>query len=284
MGYPLYREVKNYAPADLKPAELLLLLLIADDANDKTRLSFASREQLVKWMRMSEWDGVKKVLQRLRDHKLELRVPFGEDRAGRPVYARSGHKSVYKIPNFESKEGDQPAVEDGHAPEPDDVRGDGHPPSQGGQSSPLDGVRGDNHPGQGGSSSRPGGIVIPPISSISSRSPHLSPIDPAERALRGSGIEDEREIKSIIGWATDTHRPRGGGWWNQLHKNGDIPALVADWRAQQTAAAPTAPPWCGACGGGNPAARTNPRFRTDSGIPCPSCHPTVDHTMERNAS
>lgn len=49
MGFPLYREVKEHAPDKLGPAELLLLLLIADDANDDTRLSFATRDKLIRW-------------------------------------------------------------------------------------------------------------------------------------------------------------------------------------------------------------------------------------------
>jgi hypothetical protein len=45
------------------------------------------------------------------------------------------------------------------------------------------------------------------------------------------------------------------------------------------ASRPSLPQWCGRCGDGNPAARTNQRFRTDTGevggVPCPTCHPAV---------
>ena len=39
MGYPLYREIKNHAPDDWTAGERLVALVIADDANDKTRRS-----------------------------------------------------------------------------------------------------------------------------------------------------------------------------------------------------------------------------------------------------
>ncbi len=115
MGYPLYREVKDHAPGDLPPTELLLLLLLADSANDKSRLSFATRDELVRWMRMSTWDSVQKTLHRLATRKLEVRVPIGTDRAGRSVFARVGQRSTYKIPKFASVDATS-------------LRADDHPP------------------------------------------------------------------------------------------------------------------------------------------------------------
>ncbi|WP_066070084.1 hypothetical protein [Frankia sp. EI5c] len=258
MGYELYREVKDHAPADLHPTELLLLLIVADDANDQTRLSFAAREQLVRWMRMTTWDSVQKVLNRLAKRELEIRVPIGKDRSGRAVFARVGQKTTYRVPEFLS-------------------RADNHPPSEGGQPSALDAGRADDHPQEGGYPSARRGQPSAP-SPHPSGSPHLSLVGTAEHAIRGAGLDDEREINDCIEWITETHRPRGPGWWRAVTENGDLPALVAAWRAQRAPGAPSLPDWCGQCADGNPAARSNPRWRVLDGQPCPACHPAARET------
>lgn len=253
VGYVLYREVRDHAPVGLHPTELLLLLVVADDANDITRLSFAGRQQLVAWMRMSGWDSVQKVLNRLAKRELELRVPIGKDRLGRDVFARVGQKTTYKIPEFT-------------------VRADNRPTSEDGQPSDLDPGRADDHPGEGGYPSARRGQPSAP-SPHPSGSPHLSLVGTAERAIRGAGLEDEREIKDCIDWITETHSPRGPGWWRAVAANGSTSELIAQWRDQRTAAAPSLPAWCGKCGDDNPAAHTNPRWRVLDGQPCPTCHP-----------
>lgn len=101
MGYHLFREVKRHAPADLDTGELALLLILADEANDATRECFPGMDEICRWMRMSA-DGVGRVLQRLAKHGLEVRVPVGEDKTGRTIYAKKGVQTTYRLPRFDT--------------------------------------------------------------------------------------------------------------------------------------------------------------------------------------
>ncbi|WP_131831112.1 hypothetical protein [Frankia sp. CcI49] len=85
-------------------------------------------------------------------------------------------------------------------------------------------------------------------------------------------MTDEREIIECTKWITELHRVRSQRWWRSLPSQ-DVQEHIAAWRAQRTPAAPSVPPWCGECGDGEPAARTNLRFRRAEGAPCPRCHP-----------
>lgn len=72
MGYELYREVKVYAPASLTHREKLTAMVLADDANDQTRLTWSSvvdpeimRQALVKNGR-----DMLKIVARLQEEKV----------------------------------------------------------------------------------------------------------------------------------------------------------------------------------------------------------------------
>jgi predicted Fe-S protein YdhL (DUF1289 family) len=99
MGYHLYREVIDHAPADLAPAELLVLLVLADAATDETRRTSRSIEELARWTRLKK-DSVSKVLRRLAARGLEVRVVRAHTAAGRPVFAYCGFANDYMIPRF----------------------------------------------------------------------------------------------------------------------------------------------------------------------------------------
>lgn len=69
----------------------------------------------------------------------------------------------------------------------------------------------------------------------------------AQRIIRTAAVLTPEEEPAFIAWATTTHQPRGGGWWHKVRDNGDLPGLVADWRAESAPQAPTGrpmPPWC----------------------------------------
>lgn len=103
------------------------------------------------------------------------------------------------------------------------------------------------------------------------------PTNTAQRIIREVGVVTTEEEAAFIAWAEAKHRVQGGGWWRSVAANGDLPGLVAAWRAGSAPRAtqrPSLPAWCGDCGDGMPAAQYNSRFRRDAdGQPCPACHP-----------
>ena len=99
MGFHLYREVRDFAPADLSQAELTVALMIADDANDHSRRSWIPLPLLCQRTRLSP-TGVRGALQRLAARGLEFRVIHGYGKDGRAVFAAKGHAVDYEIPDL----------------------------------------------------------------------------------------------------------------------------------------------------------------------------------------
>jgi hypothetical protein len=99
MGYRLYREVLEHAPADITSGELLVWLIVADDASDTTRCGWIDQDELARRARMSP-AGVKKALQRLGTRGFELRIARGVDAKGRPVFAYRGAQTTYRLPQL----------------------------------------------------------------------------------------------------------------------------------------------------------------------------------------
>ena len=99
MGYRLYRHVLDHAPADLTSGERLLLLVIADDANDNTRLGRPGTDLLTHRTGVGA-RGLRKAFERLAERGYELRVPITEDENGQPVFAVRGRRTTYRVPSF----------------------------------------------------------------------------------------------------------------------------------------------------------------------------------------
>ncbi|PZM89835.1 MAG: hypothetical protein DIU79_14900, partial [Actinobacteria bacterium] len=95
----LVAEVLDYAPATLSPAERLVLIVLAESANDKTREAWPSMDVITRRCGMSD-RGVRAVFKRLAKRKLEVRVPLGKDKNGRPVYSHPGKRTTYRLPVF----------------------------------------------------------------------------------------------------------------------------------------------------------------------------------------
>jgi len=129
MGYRLYREIRDRAPAHWTPGERLVALMIADHANDDTRKAIClpvvgyRRERDGRWVDgltdrtgMSA-AGVSKALQRLAGRGFEFRVPmsadgrtvFGKD--GRTVFAAKGHALDFVVPAIPHRADHRPASE-----------------------------------------------------------------------------------------------------------------------------------------------------------------------------
>ncbi|SPL94100.1 unnamed protein product [[Actinomadura] parvosata subsp. kistnae] len=97
MGIRLVVEVLDNAPEDLTPAERLLLVALAEDARDETRVCFPEKDKLARRTGLQE-DGLRRTFQRLAKRGLEVRVPIGYGKDGRAVFARTGVRSTYRLP------------------------------------------------------------------------------------------------------------------------------------------------------------------------------------------
>ena len=159
VGYKLYREVRDFAPNDWTHAELVVALMIADDANEDTRRSWIANPLLCQRARVTE-RGLRGALQRLGAAGYEFRVAHGYDKNGNPVYAARGHAVDYAVPDM-IKGGTvvPPKPVDNHAPGP----------PKGGTVVPPNDPKGGTRRSEGGTATPPigakGGTVVPPLSS-----------------------------------------------------------------------------------------------------------------------
>lgn len=99
VGYKLYRQIRDYAPADWTSGELVVALMIADSANEQTRQAYITADDLNRLCRMSG-RGVRKNLEKLAGKGFEFRVSQGKDGAGNIVYAVAGNGVEYQVPDI----------------------------------------------------------------------------------------------------------------------------------------------------------------------------------------
>ena len=104
MAWQLVEEVLDHAPGDLTPAEMLALVVIAEYCKGGSRECSKSTEDLARRMRL-KIRGVQDALRRLAENKLDVRVPLGTDKNGKPVYAHRGRVPRFKLPEFPPPEG-----------------------------------------------------------------------------------------------------------------------------------------------------------------------------------
>src|SRR5258708_20984620 len=99
VGYKLYREVRDFAPAAWTHSELVVALMIADDASDRTRESWLPHALLCQRARLTD-RGLRAALQRMAESGYEFRVTHGYGKDGRPVFAARGHATDYAVPDM----------------------------------------------------------------------------------------------------------------------------------------------------------------------------------------
>ena len=99
MGFRLYREVREFAPATWTQSELVVAWIIADDANDDSRRSWIALPLLCHYSRLTE-RGVRNALHGIAESGFEFRVIHGYGKDGRPVFAVKGHTVDYLVPNM----------------------------------------------------------------------------------------------------------------------------------------------------------------------------------------
>ncbi|MGH3669592.1 MAG: helix-turn-helix domain-containing protein, partial [Pseudonocardiaceae bacterium] len=99
VGIGLIVEVLDQAPAELTAQERLLLVVIAENANDDTRVGWPGMPKLTH--RLGRGDStVRKIVRQLAERGYDPRVPVGTDKNGKPIYAHKGQSAVYRVPDF----------------------------------------------------------------------------------------------------------------------------------------------------------------------------------------
>lgn len=99
MGIRLIVEVLDHAPPTLSAAERLLLVVVAENANDTTREGWPGMDVLCRRVGLKP-AGVRKALQRLAGRGLDVRVALGKDGRGEPVYSWPGKRTTYRLPRL----------------------------------------------------------------------------------------------------------------------------------------------------------------------------------------
>lgn len=105
MSIRLINEVLDYAPADLTPPERLLLVVLAEAADDKTRRCWPGRDVLANRVGVTE-RHISRLLTLLESRGYQLRIATGVDKHGRPTAAAKGHRAIYELPKFRKSKGD----------------------------------------------------------------------------------------------------------------------------------------------------------------------------------
>ncbi len=72
MGYALYREVKVWAPPSLTKGEKLAAMVLADDANDQTRLTYSSTidPEIMRQAMVKDDRAMRRIIAKLKDEKV----------------------------------------------------------------------------------------------------------------------------------------------------------------------------------------------------------------------
>ncbi|KPC86995.1 hypothetical protein ADL27_44645, partial [Streptomyces sp. NRRL F-6602] len=119
MGYELRRQLREVLGPGVTGLQRAVALEIADDANESTRRSMAPLEDLVRWTGAKDAAVVRNALKRLAAAGWEFRVPIGQGKDGRVLYAVPGRRMTFVVPAFTAPEG----VATAHSDTPKGERG-----------------------------------------------------------------------------------------------------------------------------------------------------------------
>jgi hypothetical protein len=97
-------EILDHAPPDLSLAERLVLIVIAEEANDATRRGWPPLEVIADRAGL-DVRGAESALRRLRQRGYDIRVALKVGKDGRPVYAWRGRSVTYSMPRFPRRDG-----------------------------------------------------------------------------------------------------------------------------------------------------------------------------------
>lgn len=227
MGYKLRREVRDaLPPGKLTAAERLLILEIADNANDDTRRAYPGREELARLTDLAEL-SVPAMLTRIAEKWIDVRVPIGKDSKGRPVYGRQGHRTVFEFPD------DLTRSDDGQTLEPsrvDDHQTNVRPASNQTFDAQQQKVRRSSTPSpqipSGISSSRSRTVALPRADAKQRQQPNpiqtiLDHTDATEADAQGlvDHLTNDPDVKTVAGFV------------RKLAQDGDLQRRLDQWRA-----------------------------------------------------
>lgn len=290
MGFKLRREVRDVLPPGLLTAgERLLVLEVADDANDETREGWPGFDRLAAYADVSE-AKVGEMFARVAKKWIELRMIAGFGKDGRPFYSRPGYNTHFRFPALEILEqlkdpqigvAKVPQTRGAKAPQNRETRA----PKSGGPSP------------QGSSPQKDSSVLSSPVGAgldeadepqaerdasdfQDSQTKDPDPYATQRGYLGRCGVTDETELNVLPALIEEMHEvttPRA--WWAIVHKRGDLPACIDEARATMAASRLFGDPsvsarpsdWCGVCELPN-------RWRYlngDTSKPhrCPECHP-----------
>lgn len=248
MGFKLRREVRDLIWAGaLTASERLLLLELADNANDETREAFPGMDWIVAKCDLPSKKRVGGYLASIAAKWFEIRVEIGKDKNGNPLYAMPKIRTKYRFPTrleLVARHGTEKVPENQgldacKAPENPGPKVPGNrgteaskaPENQGpfssGTSSPQKissslSPREDDRP-------RPPDAELGPNREreVDASPEEAEPTNPIHRLLLDAGCPTENLIE-VEGELLARHEPRSPAWWRTVAKNGDLPDLVAE--------------------------------------------------------
>lgn len=112
MSIDLILEVMDHAPAALTSGERLVLVIIAERANDKTRVAKQSKTWTIDTIAHRAGvgrDGLRRIFQRLEKNGCDVRKKLGTDSRGKPVFAYDGTAMTFQVPHLARRDGSTPS-------------------------------------------------------------------------------------------------------------------------------------------------------------------------------
>jgi len=223
VGIGLITEVLAWAPGALGPSERMVLIVIAEDARDATRESWAMKPEQLGARAGLKPAALQKVFQRLAKVGLEVRVPLKIGKDGRPVYAYEGKRSTYRLPHLQRVDSVPSSEErtDSALSDQDTESDAGSSDTEGGNDSTLSSQEGGTESSQGGTQSAlfgsEGGTGSSEGGTGSTPTPHYpsSTSSPSEKK-GGAGGNTRRASK-----APDAEHPRFAEWYAAYPKKED---------------------------------------------------------------
>ncbi|MDX3229404.1 hypothetical protein [Streptomyces sp. ME19-01-6] len=305
MGYELYREVKVHAPLSLTHREKLTAMVLADDANDRTRLTYSSvvDPEILRQAMVKNDRDMRKILARLQDEKVI------EKAAGGHNGSRAKYRFLHLAPAVgSSKPGELKGVQIEPATPPEGgPNRTGYEEAMCQKEPPTGGVGGSFWHRRGSKKNPP----TPPTSSTTSSSsnpPHPSTGSTPQPEGGGGGSDhDEQQQHAAVEYLRSLPAPWSAGRRTAANLAPLLLAAAADtgWQLDEQLATkltenaggitnyaavlrkriedlprlhqprasvgPTLPPWCGQCDGPDLSDRW--RSTATGEIKCPDCNP-----------
>lgn len=310
MGIGLIVEVMDHAPEGISSGQRLVLLVIAEWANDATRVAIQTKTWTLDTICRRagiQRAGLKSILQGLAKKGLEVRVPISV-KDGKPTFAYEGKAVTFKLPELAKRGCQDIPSERGRAdiptsPEgmPQHPSGDAVASERGGHSHPHPLIYPSRNPSKNSLSLSP--READDVEPVEADEPERDGLDQEEenafqRLLRiEAGITDQNRADLLI-YGADHLLPGGGkgiGWWKALTRQGDLPDVIEEIEGRlsgQPESAPLSPADARLAEGAALAARLDARIPPDQihpfrpapgGLVCEVCYSGERDPRHRDA-